>query len=245
MARVIKAPEVRRAEILQVAWGLFAERGYEGTKVAMVLERAGIAKGTFYHYFASKEALLDAVVEAMTERGLVEVQAAMAAAGAGGLQQLNAFLTASRGLRTDNMALIVDIALVLHRDENAIMLRKLRRRVDGRVRPILAAIVATGAGEGAFDAGPPYDEMAQVILDLGHAVADQNLDTLIERLPPRETANTILRRLNAVGTAVERLLETKGPLSVIDDGFVAALERYLDERGKKSQGGNDDSNTSA
>ena len=230
MVRVVKAPEIRRAEILQAAWGLFAERGYEGTKVAMVLERAGIAKGTFYHYFASKESLLDAVVEAMTERGLAEVEAAVAAAGAGGIQQLNAFLEASRGLRTNNMALMVDIALVLHRDENAIMLRKLRRRVDGRVRPILTAIIATGAAEGTFGALLPHDEIAQVILDLGHAVADRNLDTLLEHLPPRETLTTILRRLTGVGTAVERLLGTTEQLSVIDDGFAAALGRFLEAR---------------
>ncbi len=239
MARVVKAPEVRRAEILQAAWGLFAEKGYEGTTVALVLERAGIAKGTFYHYFPSKEALLDAVVEAMTERGLAEVEAAVAAAGGGGIAQLNAFLAASRSLRTENMELIVDIALVLHRDENAIMLRKLRRRVDGRVRPILAAIVASGAEEGAFDARPPYDDMAQVILDLGHAVADQNLDTLLERRPSGETLDTILRRLAAVGTGVERLLGAKEPLAVVDDGFVAALKHYLNER----VGGNDDTSS--
>jgi AcrR family transcriptional regulator len=47
-----------RARILTSAVDLFAERGYDGTSVAQVIARAGVAKGGFYHHFASKEALL-------------------------------------------------------------------------------------------------------------------------------------------------------------------------------------------
>jgi AcrR family transcriptional regulator len=44
--------------VLEAAVDLFAERGYDGTSVAQVIERAGLTKGGFYHHFASKEALL-------------------------------------------------------------------------------------------------------------------------------------------------------------------------------------------
>ncbi len=51
--------EVRaRDRILDSAVALFAEQGYDGTSVAQVIGRAGVAKGGFYHHFASKEALL-------------------------------------------------------------------------------------------------------------------------------------------------------------------------------------------
>jgi AcrR family transcriptional regulator len=51
------APDAR-ARVLDAAVDLFAERGYDGTSVAQVIARAGVAKGGFYHHFASKEALL-------------------------------------------------------------------------------------------------------------------------------------------------------------------------------------------
>jgi len=53
--------EARRSEIAAVALRLWAERGFDQTSVAAIAEEAGIAKGTFYLYFESKEALLEEV----------------------------------------------------------------------------------------------------------------------------------------------------------------------------------------
>ena len=52
------APGDRRTRVLDAAVELFAEQGYDATSVAQVIARAGVAKGGFYHHFASKEALL-------------------------------------------------------------------------------------------------------------------------------------------------------------------------------------------
>jgi AcrR family transcriptional regulator len=47
--------------ILNAALDLFVERGFHGTSVPSVADKAGVAAGTIYHYFASKEALVNAV----------------------------------------------------------------------------------------------------------------------------------------------------------------------------------------
>ena len=47
-----------RARVLDAAVNLFARQGYDATSVAEVVAQAGVAKGGFYHHFASKEALL-------------------------------------------------------------------------------------------------------------------------------------------------------------------------------------------
>lgn len=54
----MSAPSGLRERVLDAAVELFAEHGYDGTSVAQVISRAGVAKGGFYHHFASKEALL-------------------------------------------------------------------------------------------------------------------------------------------------------------------------------------------
>ncbi len=51
-------PESRRAQLLQVARALFLEHGFAGTSVAAIVRTAGVAQGTFYIYFPSKQALL-------------------------------------------------------------------------------------------------------------------------------------------------------------------------------------------
>ena len=57
-----------RERILREAGRLFHERGFDGTSVADVLERAGVNSGSLYHFFPSKEALAGAVIEAYTDR---------------------------------------------------------------------------------------------------------------------------------------------------------------------------------
>src|ERR1700749_896750 len=57
-----------RSQLIEVATGLFAEQGYEGTPIEAGLNAAGVSRGALYHHFAGKEALFTAVLEALTER---------------------------------------------------------------------------------------------------------------------------------------------------------------------------------
>jgi len=64
--RTIRAPETRRAQLLTAAGALFIEKGIGSVSVADITTRAGLAKGTFYLYFESRNALLEALrVEVM------------------------------------------------------------------------------------------------------------------------------------------------------------------------------------
>jgi TetR/AcrR family transcriptional regulator, fatty acid metabolism regulator protein len=53
--------EERRRQILEAAVRAFARRGYHGCRVSDVASEAGVAYGLVYHYYGSKEALLDAI----------------------------------------------------------------------------------------------------------------------------------------------------------------------------------------
>jgi AcrR family transcriptional regulator len=53
----------KRGRILDAALSLFAERGFHGTPVPMIAERAGVGAGTIYRYFASKEALVNVLYQ--------------------------------------------------------------------------------------------------------------------------------------------------------------------------------------
>jgi AcrR family transcriptional regulator len=58
MVRTVKKPDVRKAEILKAARHLFQTKDYESTTMQDVINALGIAKGTIYYYFKSKEDLL-------------------------------------------------------------------------------------------------------------------------------------------------------------------------------------------
>ena len=61
--RVVKEAAERRKEILDVAEELFVTKGYDKTSTNDILDRIGIARGTLYYHFKSKEDILNAMIE--------------------------------------------------------------------------------------------------------------------------------------------------------------------------------------
>ena len=73
--RVVKEAAERRKEILDAAEQLFAAKGYDKTSTNDILEKVGIARGTLYYHFKSKEDILDAVIDrnfSLSKSGLAE-----------------------------------------------------------------------------------------------------------------------------------------------------------------------------
>lgn len=134
-----------RSRILHAAVDLFAERGYDGTSVAEVIARAGVAKGGFYHHFPSKEDLLYEVYGDLISRQLTAME-----------QILARKEPAAETLR----ALVVDLvistaasakqALVFWREmpklgpQRAEQYRRQRRRYHDAVRRLIRSAQASG-----------------------------------------------------------------------------------------------------
>jgi AcrR family transcriptional regulator len=127
-----------RERILSCAIDLFAERGYDGTSVAQVIERAGVAKGGFYHHFASKESLLYEVYGDLIGRQLAAMDDILAR-GRPAAETLRALITDL----VESTAASARPALVfwreLHRlgDERTAEYRRARRRYHDAVRKLV------------------------------------------------------------------------------------------------------------
>ena len=52
-----------KAKIAKVAWRLFHEKGYDATTIDDIIEQSGTSKGSFYHYYSGKDALLATLPE--------------------------------------------------------------------------------------------------------------------------------------------------------------------------------------
>ena len=68
MATPNREREQRRAQILEVATQVFAEKGYHDARIDDIVVRAGIARGTFYLYFSDKRAIFEELVGAFLTR---------------------------------------------------------------------------------------------------------------------------------------------------------------------------------
>src|SRR4249920_3758376 len=72
MARIVKeqAYAVKRNEILDATQRLVYTKGYEQMTIQDILDELQISKGAFYHYFDSKQALLEALIERTLDQGI-------------------------------------------------------------------------------------------------------------------------------------------------------------------------------
>lgn len=101
-----KPPEIRREELMDAAETLFIEKGVSGTSIDDIVAAAGVAKGTFYHHFASKDAMLVALQERFVAGFCTHVQAALDACAAGDWAgRLRAWVLASVEGYFDRLAL--------------------------------------------------------------------------------------------------------------------------------------------
>ena len=68
MAMARRTARNTRSKIVSAAWELFYEYGYDNTTVDDIVERSGTSKGSFYHYFAGKDALLSSLSTLFDEK---------------------------------------------------------------------------------------------------------------------------------------------------------------------------------
>mgnify|MGYP001595102935 FL=1 len=72
--RIVKEAEERRKDILDAANELFFQKGFDGTSTNDIIEKVGIARGTLYYHFKSKEGIMDALIERYNVRILGAAQ---------------------------------------------------------------------------------------------------------------------------------------------------------------------------
>jgi len=136
-----------RDRILDAAVALFAELGYDATSVAQIITRAGVAKGGFYHHFASKNELLYEVYGDLIESQLAGMRRIIDAGGAPDLVLRALILDL-----VDTTAANAPRALVFTRelsklgDERTAKIRRDRRRYHEAV----AGLVRGAQTEGRF-----------------------------------------------------------------------------------------------
>ena len=100
-----------RLALLESAWQLFQQKGYEGTSVDAIVARAGLSKGTFFHYFPAKLNLLEAVCEHVVESTFSALSPQLEAPPLGARKRLNRLLAAMRTWR------------LAHEDRDQLLLR--------------------------------------------------------------------------------------------------------------------------
>lgn len=166
--RKSKTPESRREEILDVAGRLFERKGYASTTINDILSDIGIAKGTFYYYFKSKEEVMDALVLRKIAAQTAEVEQL---ANDEYLSVNEKMFSILQLLQEDGQS---GSRAGLH--NNAEMQQKLLAEMVLKLGPVIAAVIKQGKAEGMFATDYPDEVVEQLIVILGTLFDTNMLD---------------------------------------------------------------------
>ena len=141
----MKKGEKRKLDLLKTAYEMFITRGYENTSVDEIIEKAGIAKGTYYYYFSSKEQMLEEVIDMMLDSQLEKAKALLELDIP--IPQKIVGIVASIRPAQDEMP----IEDALHSPENLLMHEKINKKIIEEVSPLLVKVAEDGISAGVFD----------------------------------------------------------------------------------------------
>lgn len=144
---------VKRAELASVARQVFAERGVAKTAVSDIVRAAGVAQGTFYLYFESKDDVVLEVVRQVVSQLAERIESDVASADAPAVERFIALRDALRGFEHDSAA--SEMAEFLHRPENQQLHDRLTEQLAHRLAVIVEEIVVQGQAEGVFTVRDP------------------------------------------------------------------------------------------
>ncbi|MDN3505158.1 MAG: TetR/AcrR family transcriptional regulator [Rhabdochlamydiaceae bacterium] len=186
-------PANRREEIVKTAREIFLSKDYEQTTMAEIMKSLNIAKGTIYHYFKSKEALFEAVIETIVEENISAMKRLIEESNGNALDKIE--LLAKKGNISQENDKIVD---QLNNRSNDAMHSRLLAATLMKQAPIYAKVIEQGCKEKLFKTDYPL-ECAEVILSAIQFLTDMGIYPWNEE--------TLKRRIKAFPHIIEQLLQ--------------------------------------
>ena len=220
MPRVVKHPDVRRAELLDRALALFLRHGYDNVSLNDLIADAGVSKGAFYHWFPSKDALITALAAHSAREGFAAIEEALAQCEGNALDRLNALLQAGFEVKMKmGVPELLAAAVSLLRPNNAYLYARIVAAEEDRIRPLLTQLISEGVADGVFDTFDP-EGVADMIYGLAARVNSNILDVLDagDESSRDHAIDVLTARFRLHGVAADRVLG-------LPDGSITALTR--------------------
>jgi len=192
MPRIVKKPNERRSEIIKTARDLFLTKDYEKTTMQDFMNHLGIAKGTIYHYFKSKEELLEAVVEDIVNEHVEKMQILIQKTKGNALQKIQAIV------KEGNKIAAPPLLETLHERGNEALHTRLLVATLMKQAPLYAQLIQQGCEEGIFTTSTPL-ECAEFILSGLQFLTDLGIYPWAKE--------DLMRRFKAFPKLIEQLLQ--------------------------------------
>ncbi|MFZ5810173.1 MAG: TetR/AcrR family transcriptional regulator [Chloroflexota bacterium] len=226
MPRILKENDyiAKRNEVLDEARRLVFSKGYDEMSIQDILDRMNISKGAFYHYFESKQALLDAMVERMLEEADSAMSPILENTNLSALEKMRQYFNTGSRWKANQKPFLINLMRVWYRDANILLRHKQEAAIVRHFSPKLAQIIRQGVEEGAFSTQYP-EQFADTMLGLLRGVEDRIMGLLLADPPLPNTLEQLESVVGAYYESMERILGA--PSGSLTTGLLEILKEWV------------------
>ena len=225
----MKKGDLKKAELIQTAEMLFCRNGYEQTSVQDILDVLQTSKGSFYHHFPSKEALLEAMCAQRASALALEVEDKTSSGGKSVMEKLNICLEGMMPLSGERINFLLMILPVFDLPEGWSVKHAYKASLTQAFLPILSGILEEGHQEGCLFC-PHASIQAQLTLLLANDLWDTVCDRIIQAEKRREylDLSQLLEYLDQSRLAIEKILSAPyGSIKLFDLPEIKSISEQI------------------
>jgi AcrR family transcriptional regulator len=207
VARTVNAAahQSKREAILDHAAMLVRTVGYEEMSIQDLIDGLGISRGALYHYFDSKQAVMEALVDRMGNVAVETLLPIIRDPDLTALEKFRRYVNGSIMIKAGSQELITDLIRAWQREENLRIRHKVAAATLDRTAPmILEPIIRQGVAEKTFDTAYPA-QTARIIAGIWLGLAD-SLIMLIAQDADESVIEQVTTLISATTTGIERIL---------------------------------------
>ncbi len=213
-----------KLKILETAHLLFSEEGYDKTSVNDIINKLGISKGAFYHYFNSKDDVLDAIILGYTTEAVDMMYEIVYDPKLNGLEKYIKMFKKAQARREKNAERFSFLIQLFLKEDNLLFRHRYTEKILEITKPPFILILQQGVKEGLFVINHP-EETAELIIRLGNIY---RIKIAILTLTLKNNPNNMLRiqGINEfMQDTVERLLGLdSGTLDIMSHSFQSGIK---------------------
>lgn len=218
MARIVNKEEyeARRNEILDAAQRFIYTEGYDQMTIQEIVDDLQISKGAFYHYFDSKQALLEALIERLLTQAEQIILPIVQDENLPALEKIQRIFSTISRWKASQKEYLLALLSVWYSDDNAIVRQKMLTATITSIAPLLTLAIRQGLQEGVLTTPYP-DQAGQVLLSLFQGLGEILGELLFT--PESNDLQYIENTITAYTDALERVLGAPHGSIVIMDAI--------------------------
>jgi len=223
--QVPKDSEERKWEYLDKALELFHEKGYEKTTINDIIQKVGVSKGAFYHYFQSKEEVIETIAKIYAENTARIIRNISERKDLTALEKVNMSITRVQEYKAYHAEKRLRIHEIFVSEENIKLQHKILDNFKEQAFSSYKTIINQGIKEGVFNTSY-VEEAVELLIDMMGNLNYVLAKFILEIKNDPDVMTSVKRKLEFYEESMERIMQAKKGSIKLARPIIERIQRF-------------------